>query len=329
MYSLSYDFGRYNEVISVYIESLIEQSKNNFQQQLRSGQIKNKEKDSNALAGLIQNVEEYLYYNYKKSPHMFNHILNTIMNKVRTVAVLPTNKRGIYGEAQDKNKIVYVNPDLTGNRNLTSEERIRLYMAHELGHIVNSHWMNRAVSYANSLIAEGILSRDQAQLIYDGFSMLDEAITQNRAENFAYDFSNKKRPNLDNRVSRNLFNGEVFHSNYDFYAELQEPAIMFARTLRGIGKEHNDMLSLNLLSERALNPNFLNSIIDEYTKDNQMPAFFQIVQSMGLLKRASYANFGYENATYLQNSKKYLDYFKKITSLMRDYREPFESEIQR
>ena len=45
---------------------------------------------------------------------------------------------------------------------------------------------------------------------------------------------------------------------------------------------------------------------------------------MGLLKRASYANFGYGDTSYLDNSKTYLDKLRSITGQMRDYREPFE-----
>ena len=44
---------------------------------------------------------------------------------------------------------------------------------------------------------------------------------------------------------------------------------------------------------------------------------------MGLLKRASYANFGHADPFYLQNSSRYLQNLGNITSQMRDYREPF------
>ena len=37
----------------------------NFQQQISNGQVRNGEHDAGALAGCIQNLEEYLYYNYK------------------------------------------------------------------------------------------------------------------------------------------------------------------------------------------------------------------------------------------------------------------------
>lgn len=324
MYKLKYDFRQYNNVIATYIDVLINNSMAIFQQQIRNGQVKNIEHDSNALAGCIQNLEEYLYYNFKKSPETFNHIINATMNNVRTISVLPKDNRGIFGETQPQNKIIYINPDLRDSKYLTGEERTRLYMAHELGHIVNNEWMKKVVEYANQQIRQGRLTQDHAQLIYDGFSMLDEATTQNRAENFVYEFSGKRRPSLAYYRNDRMFNSEPYRSNFDYYGELEEPAIMFARTLRGIGKENEDIKALDMLSKRALSPNFFNRILNEYTRDRQMPAFIQEVQYMGLLKRASYANFGYEDVSYLHNSKTYLERLRNVTAQMRDYREPFD-----
>lgn len=324
MYNLTYDFGQYNAVISTYIEVLINKTMTGFQQQIRNGQVRNGKHDGDTLAGCIQNIEEYLHDNYEKSPKTFNHMINATMNHVRTILVLPDNKRGIYGETQAQNKTICINPDLPDSEYLTGEERTRLYMAHELGHIINYEWMNKTVEYANQQIRQGRLTQEHAQLICDGFSMLDEATTQNRAENFVYAFSGKSRPKLAYYTNDRMFRSEAYKSNFDYYGELQEPATMFARTLRGIGKENDDGKALDMLSERALSPNFFNNILSEYTKDGQMPAFIEETQYMGLLKRASYANFGYEDVSYLHNSKTYLEKLKSITAKMRDYREPFE-----
>ncbi len=155
---------------------------------------------------------------------------------------------------------------------------------------------------------------------------IDEATTQNRAENFAYEISGKDRPRLAYYRNGRMFNSEVYKSNFDYYSELQYPATMFARTLRGIGKEDDDLTALDMLSEMALLPNFFNNILNEYLRDGQMLAFIQEVQFMGLLKRASYANFGYENISYLHNSKTYLERLRNLTTQMRDYREPFNDE---
>ena len=65
MYKLEYDFKQYNNIMSAYIEVLINNSMTNFQQQISNGQVRNGEHDAGALAGCIQNLEEYLYYNIK------------------------------------------------------------------------------------------------------------------------------------------------------------------------------------------------------------------------------------------------------------------------
>ena len=327
LHNLRYNFGQFNEIMTNYMNSLIVESTKQFQRQINNREVS--ENDSYALAGGIDNVEEYLYYNLKKSPNNFHNILTSMINKAKIVAVLPKNERGIYGKAEAVNSIVYINPDLRGSANLTGEERTRLYMAHELGHMINNEWINEVEEFCNSCVSEGVLALEDADLTSDGFSLLDEATTQERAEEFAYKFSEKRRPGLEYYRNGRLFDGEPYKSNFDFYGELQEPAIMFARTLRGIGKEENDMVAISMLADRALSPKFFDRILREYTKDGQLRSFIEEVKDMGYIKRASYANFGYENAQYLDNSRRYLQNLKRVTSKMRDRREPFVDDKER
>lgn len=323
MYRLKYDFKQYNKIIELYIELLISNSNAMFQDQKRNGQIKNSEKDADVLEGSIINIEEYLYYHFINFPENFKSILNTTIDNLRTVACLPSNQRGIYGRTQVQNQLIYINPELKASKTLSGKERTRLCMAHELGHIINSEWMKKVMDYANRQIKSGALTQEHAQLIYDGFSMLDEATTQDRAEDFAYSFSGKERPQQLSVRNQRLFNGQAYKSNFDYYGELQAPATMFARTLRGIGKEDDDTKALKLLSKRALSSEFFDTILEEYTRDRQMPSFIKEVQYMGLLKRASYANFGKEDISYCRNSARYLSELTNITSKKRDRREPF------
>ena len=130
-----------------------------------------------------------------------------------------------------------------------------------------------------------------------------------------------------------MFGGESYRTNFDYYGELQEPASMFARTLRGIGKERNLEKALNLLSQRALSPTFFDNILNEYERDGQMDAFFQQLTCMGYLRRAAYANFGYydsdTNARYLDWSKGYLDMLKSMNPALVDPREPLDDTWNR
>lgn len=191
MYELSYDFQTSNQIIAKYFQNLIANSSANLQQQVKNSQVINSRNDSNSLANCIVNLEQFLYYNFKNSPQNFDYILNSIMNNVSIISVLPKNERGIYGKTEIGNKTIYINPDLPNSNYLTSEERTKLYMAHELGHVINNGWMQKTIEFLNKEIRANNLSQPQAQLIYEGFSMLDEATTQNRAENFVYSLSSK------------------------------------------------------------------------------------------------------------------------------------------
>lgn len=46
-------------------------------------------------------------------------------------------------------QIIFINPNLRISKNLTGEERTRLYMAHELGHVVNDERMKVVIEFCN------------------------------------------------------------------------------------------------------------------------------------------------------------------------------------
>lgn len=322
---LEYDFGSYNENITAYMKELTQNSAKNFMDQLRTGEIANKQ-ELESLNDCISNVKEYLYYIYIKRPGAFSHAFNSIEKNVRTIAVLPSNMRGIYGYTEFESKKIHINPNFTDSQCLNSEERMRLYVAHELGHVINRDWLIKASGFANQQIRQGKLQLDQAQLFVDGFAMLDEATAQNRAENFTYEFSRKQRPRMLNYRNGRLFNGEVYKSNFDYYGELQEPSIMFARTLSVPDEARRDTESLDMLSERAMYPDFFDYVLDEQSRFGQVHNFIKAAQYMGGLKRASYANFGKGDVRYLHNSKRFLVELKNLTSKMRNRRKEFDDD---
>ena len=100
MYELSYDFQTSNQIIAKYFQNLIANSSANLQQQVKNSQVINLRNDSNSLANCIANLEQFLYYNFKKSPQNFDYILNSIMNNVSIISVLPKNERGIYRKTE-------------------------------------------------------------------------------------------------------------------------------------------------------------------------------------------------------------------------------------
>lgn len=331
-YNLTYNFGEYQHSVKKFLDKISRNSIRYFSKQISEGKILRNnstyenpkfKSEFNKMHSFIKNVEEYLYYYYSRDRGNFENIFNSI-EKIEAISVLDDQDRGIYGITYPTN-IILISPVLSGNRELTPEQRTRLYVAHELGHMVNKKWMAQVTQHLGK---NNTLNPNQKQRIYDGFSLINEATTQDRAEDIAYFYAHKQRPSIKSYVDpRGMYNGEPYRTNYDFYGELQEPAIMFARTLRGIGKIDDDKKALTLLSKRALNPNFVNSIINEYQRDGQIINLYNEFQYLGILKNASYARFGYSERSFLSASKVALDNFKKIASSLRDYREPFEFEL--
>ena len=323
MRNLEHDFGQFNDVIKVYLDILLENSNAFYDQQIIDNIIDHKDSEKKVMQECIKDVEDFLYYYYQSSPDNYANILNLIINNVKTVACLPKNKRGIYGEAQADKKIIYINPNLSASQSLSSLERTKLYVAHELGHIINNEWMKSCEKSLSDYCQQGIIDNESAQLMYEGFSMLNESITQNRAEDFVYSNAKKRRP--DRKYYRNmaLFNGESYLTNYDYYGELQSPTILFARTLRGIGQNDDDNEVLQIISKRALSPDFYDNILKEYISDNQLLNFIKLAMLMGCLKKASYAKFGHDDSSFSKNSANYLREFQNLALKLWDKRDEY------
>ena len=324
-YDLKYNFTEWNDRVKLYLNKVLRKSTNYFAKQYSNGEINNVNHEYVSMLEYISNIEEYLFYNID-SPNFYN-ILQALEN-ISVISVLPKNQRGIYGQAIPSTNTLLINPELSSSRTLTSKERTRLYVAHELGHYINNEWMKSVVNYLDTQVRSGKIGQNEAVLFQEGFSLLDEAITQNRAEDFAYSFARKSRPFMRRFTNGQLFKGEAYQTNYDFYGELQMPAIMFGRTLRGIGKIQNDEEALRTLCDRATSPNFAKKIIEEYTRNGQLGNLFPMVENMGIIKKASYYMFGGDNdVRALNDSKLALDKVQRYATQLRDYRDPLESEF--
>lgn len=315
------NFGRYDESVAEYIRELKENSFAYFDKQVAAKQVRAEEKD--ALKDCLRSAIYYLYYLYKQSPNEFEHILNSVKENTKTICLLPIGSRGAYGWTEFDEKRIRINPEFKASSNLTGDERRALYVAHELGHVVNHPWMQKVMDYVDDQLIRGLMTDSDRRLMYSGFWLIDEATAQNTAENFIYAHTQKRRPPIVMYESGKLFNGKGYLSNFDYYGEMQEPAIMFARTLRGIGKVNDDTRALDMLSKRAQSPDFFDRVLYEYTRDNQMESLKKELLLLGTLKEASYAQFGRGDKTHLAKSEENLREFKKVAAAMRDYRDPF------
>ena len=228
--------------------------------------------DASTLYYSFGYLEDYLFYYDQFYPQDFDRVFDALKRKLSIITVLPKKRRGIYGEFVETDKLVFINPSLRPSSSLTSQERTRLYMCHELGHIINSDWMDTVEEHISRSGETG----EAYDLMYAGFSMIDEATTQNRAEAITYYFCGKQRSRL--RMHRGpLFDGETYRSNFDFYGEFQEPAIAFSKTLRGNGGARtSDDDAMRLLSIRTLDPRFVDKVFYEYERDGHLSDLYII-----------------------------------------------------
>lgn len=316
-YKLKHNFGKNKTVVQEFMKKLALNSKDLFDKQAQNGQVLDLRKEHASLLEFLSDVEEYL--NYCQHDSNFADIFNSI-SRLNAISVLPPNMRGVYGYTE-KNTI-YINPNLSGNRDLNPQERTKLYVAHELGHLINRNWLQSASNHLNSQLQAKKITLPQGQLALDGFSLLDEVTAQNRAEDFAYFTARKIRPGYRTFSNPNIFSGKSYTSNFDYYCELQSPAVAFARTLSGIESNYNDATTLNKLSNRALNPNFATNIFNEFNADGQESNLHLLLQYMGTLKHASYALFGMGDTTYLANSARNLNNFYQLANILKINRSP-------
>ena len=313
-----YNFDKYNDEINTYLDNVYINSLNYYRNHFKGkNETKTLRLDLDTIDKSMGYIEDYLNYFYQKHPKYFLDVFNALKKNVKTITVLPPVDRGIYGQYVAFTGLIFINPELSGSDTLTKDERTRLYLCHELGHAVHHEWIRT--------IGKHIKEYDIniRNIITEGFNLLDEATTQNVAENVAYYYSNSKRP-VQRYYSGALFSGASYKTNFDFYGNLQEPATLFSRTLRGIGSENKDGKALNKLSLRALKKDFVDDIFYEYNKDGHKEDLEYLMSYLGIIKKASYATFGYDDKKYIRSSLGAFTELKKLAGALRDYRQPFK-----
>ena len=315
---LNHDFGRFNDSVREYLRGVYLNSLDFYEEKYCNGNPTNTEElDLYTMDRSICYIEDYLYYFYHLYNDLFLDVFLSLKKNVDKVTVLEPERRNIYGQFVPWDKLIYINPSLSGSSTLRKDDRTRLYLCHELGHAVHNDWINTF-----KFNVDKNCSNHVRNMVYQGFCLIDEATTQNTAENVAYYYSRSNRPSQ--RLYRDsLYSGAPFKSNFDFYGNLQEPATLFSKTLRGIGYISNDDDALDKLSLRAMNSQFLNNIFYEYKRDGQEENLYYLMSFLGIIKRASYATFGYDDKKYIDSSLDALNEVKKLGGSLRDYRAPF------
>lgn len=304
----------YKNSINKYMNSVAKESNSTEQQ-----------RDIQKIKSFVRATEDYVLELCRSgfiNIHNMQNIVTTI-KKIKAITPLSKNERGIYGITNQADNTIEINPTL-------NDFRTQIYVGHELGHYLHDCWIEDVITYLQSLdknpnIADLIKSNPgmARQLIYDGFRLLDEATVQETAEMVAYQKYYKKRPELAYHSNYRIFSGEPYKTNFDYYGELHEPAILFGRTLQGIGKtpQTPDEKIMKELAKKSFSSDFATSIIEEYRENPELEKdFITTMVQLGRIKDASYGLFGHGRYSNSQSlSKKCLDNTKALSHKNEDY----------
>ena len=307
---LKYNFKRantnidFNNAVKKLLKKIYE---NSYKKQVQNREIGYIDNESKSLVQAFLNLQEFIYYNFiNSSDEEFIQIIWKLDKYLDKISIMPkTEKKGYgYYNPDEKLKTIYINPDI-------SEERKKLYLAHELGHVLNRNWTENLQNYCENLIKN---ARPSAVVTFwQGFQFLDEVTTQDRAEDYFYWSLKKSRPSLKpssySSIKDNNSKPITFNTNFDYYGELQEPAILFARLVCRDCQGYSDEKILNELSKRALSATFISDIIAYFESIGKKEDFIELIYYMGLLKRGSYAKFSQDDKKYLENFYKNLQEF--------------------
>ena len=213
--------------------------------------------------------------------------------KIEKFGNLAQEQRNIFGATgrndDSTSLLVAINPELDPYRR-------ELYAFHELTHVVldgNSDKMSEIARNAGA-------SLEQQSLFADGYTVIEEAVAQNTAEQMmAILYGRTRKAAL--QTTDKAIPGISFSTNFDYYGLYQPIATSFARTLRGIGNlpsRGNDDTYLNALSARAFNSGFAEDIVKEYKSDGHFKDLAQSFIQLGRVYRAKQAFFGVGTIRY-------------------------------
>lgn len=241
---------------------------------------------------IVQYIKDYIQAGYKTgfiNDKNLTHVINKFMN-VERFADLPPQNRGIYGATFNNNNsprlTVCINPEL-------DDYNRELFAFHEFNHVIMDGNVERV---GNSI---GSMRPDIIAQVQDGYTVVEEAIAQNAAEEMMCSLHNRQRPLSTPQQDPTIPNIK-FNSNFGYYGLYQPIVSKFARTMRGIGslrQQDGENVYLNALSARAFNPNFMENIINEYQRDGHFKDLMNSFNQLGIVYRVKQKSIGVQNNT--------------------------------
>lgn len=257
------------------------------------------------LPDLIHDLEYFFYAGIKKGFFMKNNkfnieVLERLNKEVDSIGYLPPEYENVFGHSSGKTiQVRRKSKPYHNYAGLNSKEVRRLYLYHELGHKILDIYQNEAIfdfgeNFESVTALKGKKEKlvNHPQFLVAGTLAIEECLTQELGENFAFYVAGKPRPSFHTKTDLEC----QIRTNHDFYCIFEQPVINLGKTLNACAdKEDNDVLTVMI--KKALSGNFLKELINEYNKkDNGSVETYKdlmdILYSTGILCAKKYANFG-------------------------------------
>ncbi len=299
-----------------------------------------KDELTNCIEWYFVTATQLGYINQKN----LNHICNCI-NDIVSIEELPIEQRNVYGittTVPGNKKIIQYNPDIPASKHLTSEARTIVYLYHELGHGFAFNDNKAFVDFVTK--DKNINSQDTTfrQLAVDGTLCIEEYVVQEMAEEIYHTATKQKR--CDRHYIGNIYMYGTSGSNrtralptrLDYYGELEEPVLQFAKTLKGVGNPYlyngdinNEALLQSIshdLCKKAMQPDVCKDIITEYLNspiDKKEEVLLTTMAGLGYLVNAKYQSFGarvsLNHPTSVSQCNEFYEYVKDVTDENMDF----------
>lgn len=250
-------------------------------------------------------LEDYL--NYLLDNNYFTDKLDFIRGVInlKLVYILPQSYREKFNGLTYE-QVTYFNPDMIPFRDLDEEDTFRLAVNHEMCHIfsdTNDFFFEKFKSeiFNDYRILNTYEDRLDSYSFDDfkaGFDFLDEAVSQNIAEDALCSFKKCKRREYRYGENKNLNPGGVFKYNFYQYQEFQDMANKFIYFM-GYGKDKDS--ALDYFSQRYFDKEFIvNAFYSYFDDSSKIVDFCTMLVCMGKVKKAYYEGQGEDVSCYIK-----------------------------
>lgn len=272
----------------------------------------------------VEDLEDYLICTIS-----FKYNLTKVINALKNLEYISFQKISSYSEFKNiipihsknlpvisyESKIL-LNDSLETDQNLTKRERRKLYLFHGLTHNVLNfkNDITKEFSQLYSVVFQDEeLSKQTETIVYNGWLLLEYAVSQEIAERYTYYLLKKPRPkyNINTDESSIIIDEHYIISNLEFVRMFQPILVNFGKSISSLSTLYNysqEIIIYNFL-KRSMNGDFPKEIIEEYFIRNNQIKLYQMLYLMGLLLNAEYSKYNLKIVPKLITTVKQNNYF--------------------